>query len=103
MMRGQDVRFQSNGIDSNGYLAGLEQNDPKPGLVVIQEWWGLNEHIRGVNRRFAEQGFVALAPDLYHGKVVAEPNDAQKAAMELDRGRALQKRPLDWFYRYLGV
>ncbi len=91
MMRDQEVRFQSNGIDANGYLARLEQDDPGPGLVVIQEWWGLNEHIRDVTRRFAEQGFVALAPDLYHGKVVAEPDDAQKAAMELDRGHALQE------------
>jgi carboxymethylenebutenolidase len=90
-MRGQDIQFKSNSIDANGYLARPDQDDPGPGLVVIQEWWGLNEHIRNVTRRFADQGFVALAPDLYHGKVVAEPNDAQKAAMELDRGRALKE------------
>jgi carboxymethylenebutenolidase len=90
-MRGQDVIFKSNGSEANGYLARPDGDDPKPGVVVIQEWWGLNDHIRDIVRRFAEAGFVALAPDLYHGKIVKEPNDAQKAAMELDRGRAMKE------------
>ena len=87
-MRSQDVTFKSNGSEANGYFARPDSDQPGLGIVVIQEWWGLNDHIRDVTRRFAEQGFVALAPDLYHGKIVAEPNDAQKAAMELDRERA---------------
>ncbi len=63
-------------------------DEPKPGVVVIQEWWGLNAHIKDITHRLAAQGYVALAPDLYHGAVVAEPDDARKAAMEMDRERA---------------
>jgi carboxymethylenebutenolidase len=88
-MSGQNVQFSSNGSQASGYLSRPEGN--VPGVVVIQEWWGLNDHIRDIADRFAKAGFVALAPDLYHGKVVKEPNDAQKAAMELDRGRAMKE------------
>ncbi|MCC7445917.1 MAG: dienelactone hydrolase family protein [Anaerolineae bacterium] len=90
-MRTQNIQFPSNDQQGAGYLARPDSDEPKPGVVVIQEWWGLNAHIRDVTERFAKEGFVALAPDLYHGKVVAEPNDAQKAAMELDRSRAIQE------------
>ncbi len=55
------------------------------GPIVIQEWWGINANIKDIARRFADAGFVALAPDLYHGKVTAEPNEAQKAMMALDQ------------------
>ncbi len=90
-MRTQNVQFPSNGERGSGYLARPDLDEPKPGVIVIQEWWGLNAHIRDVTERIAQQGFVALAPDLYHGKTVAEPNDAQKAAMELDRARAMKE------------
>jgi carboxymethylenebutenolidase len=59
--------------------------------VVIQEWWGLNEHIKDVTRRFADEGFVALAPDLYHGVVTSEPDEARKQVMELDMMAAVQE------------
>ena len=48
--------------------------------MVIQEWWGLNEHVRDLCDRFAAEGFVALAPDLYHGKETKEPDEAGQAA-----------------------
>lgn len=66
-------------------------SNPRPGVVVIQEWWGLNEHIKDVTRRFAREGFVALAPDLYHGKVVSEPDEARKLVMELDTENAVRE------------
>ncbi len=57
-----------NGERCPGYFA--EPSEPgAPGLVVIQEWWGLNDHIKDVADRFAAEGFVALAPDLYHGEL----------------------------------
>jgi len=90
-MRGQDITFKSNGSEASGFLARPDTDDPKMGVVVIQEWWGLDAHIRDVTGRFAQAEFVALAPDLYHGKVAKEPNDAQKAAMELDRARAMKE------------
>ncbi len=72
-----------------GYLARPASDQPAPAVVVIQEWWGLNEHIKDVTRRFAREGFVALAPDLYHGVVVTEPNEARKLVMELDMEAAV--------------
>jgi carboxymethylenebutenolidase len=57
-------------------------------VVVIQEWWGLNDHVKAVADRFARQGFVALAPDLYHGTVTRSPDEAGKLLMALDIARA---------------
>ena len=88
-MPSETIQFPIDGGQAPGYLARPAKEDPKPGLVVIQEWWGLNAHMKDLTNRLANQGYVALTPDLYHGKVVSEPNDAQKAAMELDRGRAM--------------
>lgn len=84
---GDMVEFASNGGTALGYLARPESGSG-PGLVVIQEWWGLNDHIKEVADRFAAEGFVALAPDLYHGTVTEEPDEAGKEMMALDLGRA---------------
>ena len=59
--------------------------------MVIQEWWGLVPHIKDVADRFAREGFVALAPDLYHGQAADEPDEARKLAMALDAQRAVQE------------
>lgn len=72
-----------------GFLARETDAQPQPAVIVIQEWWGLNEHIKDVTRRFAEEGYVALAPDLYHGQVATEPDEARKLAMELGMGDAV--------------
>lgn len=74
-----------------GYLARPAGAEAKPAVVVIQEWWGLNDHIKDVARRFANAGYVALAPDLYHGVVVSEPNEARKLVMELDMAAAVKE------------
>jgi carboxymethylenebutenolidase len=71
------------GEELMGYLAYQTNAEARPAVIVIQEWWGLNEHIKDVTRRFAEAGYVALAPDLYHGVVTTEPDEARKQAMEL--------------------
>src|SRR6202142_450037 len=80
---GETVEFPSNGHTANGYLA-KPPSGRGPGVVVIQEWWGVNAHIRDLCDRFAAEGFVALAPDLYHGKETKEPDEAGKAAMALE-------------------
>jgi carboxymethylenebutenolidase len=83
---GEMIEFPSNGTTGEGYLA-TPGSGSGPGVVVIQEWWGLVDHIKDVCDRFAEAGFVALAPDLYHGKKVSEPDEAGKEmmAMQLDK------------------
>ena len=85
-MAGEMVTFPSNGQESQGYLA-KPSSGSGPGVIVIQEWWGLVPHIKDICERFAGEGFVALAPDLYHGKVTAEPDEAGKLmmAMKIDQ------------------
>jgi carboxymethylenebutenolidase len=79
---GESVPIQSNGGSTSGYLA-IPSTGKGPGVVVIQEWWGLVDHIRDICDRFAEEGFVALAPDLYHGEVAKSPDEAGKMMMAL--------------------
>jgi carboxymethylenebutenolidase len=84
---GQRVEFPSNGHTCSGYFAS-PASGKGPAVVVIQEWWGLVPHIEDLVERFAGEGFVALAPDLYHGKTTTSPDDAGKLLMELDIARA---------------
>ncbi|HXQ60719.1 MAG TPA: dienelactone hydrolase family protein [Acidimicrobiales bacterium] len=84
---GEMIEFPSNGSAGQGYLA-TPTSGSGPGVVVIQEWWGLVPHIVDVCDRFAAAGFVALAPDLYRGKKVTEPDEAGKEMMALQLDRA---------------
>jgi len=86
---GEMVEFPSNGSTGHGYLA-TPASGPGPGVVVIQEWWGLVPHVMEVCDRFAEAGFTALAPDLYAGKQAAlgEPDEAGKLMMAMELGKA---------------
>jgi carboxymethylenebutenolidase len=81
-MPGQMVEFPSNGGTANGYLS-EPASGKGPGVIVIQEWWGLVPHIKEVADRFAKEGFVALAPDLYHGETTKSPDEAGKLMMAL--------------------
>ena len=74
---GEVIEFASNGGTATGYLAMPVGGTGIP-LVVIQEWWGLVPHIEDVCERFAAEGFVALAPDLYRGETTTEPDEAGK-------------------------
>ena len=84
---GDNVTFASNGDTADGYLA-IPESGSGPGVVVIQEWWGLVPHITDLADRFAEAGYVALAPDLYHGVTTREPDEAGKLLMGLAMDRA---------------
>jgi carboxymethylenebutenolidase len=84
---GEIVEFTSNGGTAQGYLAVPPGGTGIP-LVVIQEWWGLVPHIEDVCDRFADEGFVALAPDLYHGKTTTEPDEAGKLMMAMNIDQA---------------
>jgi len=83
------IEFPSNGQTTPGYLAMPDDGGKHPAIVAIQEWWGLAPHIKDVVERFAREGFITLAPDLYHGLVAEEPDEARKLAMGLDRNRAV--------------
>lgn len=84
---GDMIEFESNGNLAVGYLA-LPEMGAGPGIIVIQEWWGLVPHIKEVADRLADAGFVALAPDLYHGATTSEPDDAGKMMMNMALERA---------------
>ncbi len=81
---GEIVEFKSNGGTCTGYLAGTSG----PGVIVIQEWWGLVPHITDIADRFAAEGFVALAPDMYHGEATDEPDLAGKLLMSMNLATA---------------
>jgi carboxymethylenebutenolidase len=86
-MPGKMVDFPSNGGTTQAYLA-TPQSGKGPGVLVIQEWWGLVPHIKRVADRFAAEGFSALAPDMYHGKTADEPDGAGKLFMALNIAQA---------------
>ena len=83
----QTVQFQRpDGVSVSGYLAEAER--PRGAGGVIQEWWGLNDQIRGVARRWADAGFTALVPDLYRGKSTVQAEEAHHLMSGLDFGQA---------------
>ena len=81
-MAEQMVNFSTNGGTTPGYLA-APKTGKGPGVIVIQEWWGLVPHIKDVCNRFAAEGFLALAPDLYHGQTTTSPDKASRFMMAL--------------------
>jgi carboxymethylenebutenolidase len=84
---GEMVSFPSNGAQGEGSLA-VPESGSGSGVIVIQEWWGLNDQIKSVAERLAGEGFVALAPDLYRGAHASEPDEAAKIMMSLNLERA---------------
>jgi carboxymethylenebutenolidase len=86
---GETVEFASNGNDASGYLA-RPSGGSGPGVIVIQEWWGVDESLRQQADRLASGGFTALAPDLYHGEVAGhdEMDKASQLMQSLPPDRA---------------
>jgi len=80
---GEMVTFPSNGGQAEGYL-GVPDAGQGPGVVVIQEWWGLNQQIKEVCDRYTTEGFVALAPDLYRGKQTTQADEAGQLMMAMN-------------------
>ena len=78
----QNTTFPSGDGTAHGYLA-LPESGTGPGVIVIQEWWGLTDHIADVTDRLAKEGFVALAPDLFGGKTAHDADEAGQLMMSL--------------------
>jgi len=88
-MVGKMVEYKRpDGKSVNGYLAEPQGGSHAPAMVVIQEWWGLQDQIKGVADKLAKQGYRALVPDLYRGKVALEANEAKHLMEGLDFGDA---------------
>jgi carboxymethylenebutenolidase len=91
---GEIIEFPSNGNTAHGYIAYPPYGpDSTPGIVVLQEWWGLVEQIKRTCDRLAEAGFTALAPDLYHGTTVplTEPDEAGTRMMAMSMEAAAKE------------
>src|ERR671936_3081851 len=91
-MPGTMVDFPANGRTASGYLA-TPAGGQGPGLILIQEWWGLVDHIKSVADRFANAGFGTLAPDLFHGKTTKSPDEAGKMLLRLHNPQAAEGLP----------
>ena len=74
---------------TTAFVAWPSGDDEAPAVIVIHEWWGLNGQIRGVARRLAQEGYVAIVSDLYHGQVAGDPEYAHELSRGLDEGKAL--------------
>jgi carboxymethylenebutenolidase len=85
------AQFPAGGKLAAAFLAEPQDGRSFPGLIVLQEFWGLNDHIKDVTERLAREGFVALAPDMYDGRVTKDPAEARQWLISLDQAQALAK------------
>jgi carboxymethylenebutenolidase len=96
----ETVSFKSGAEQASGFLVTPEGKGPFPAIVVIQEWWGLNDWVKEQARALAKEGYVALAVDLYRGKVTASQEEAHQLMMGTPPDRAI--RDLKAGFAYLG-
>jgi carboxymethylenebutenolidase len=87
---GRMIEFQADGRTAGGYLVEPEGKGPFAALIAVHEWWGLNDHVKDIAGRFAAQGYVTLAPDLYDGTVTRDSAKAGELMQGLNQERALQ-------------
>ena len=78
-IRETTVQFPSGNVTVRAYVAAPQTKEKRPAIIVIQEWWGLTDHIKDIARRYAAEGYVAIAPDLYSRLGYAQPTDAGEA------------------------
>jgi carboxymethylenebutenolidase len=89
-VRTETIAFRSGDETLSAYLAVPDSGAPHPALVVIHEWWGLNDWVKEQAQKFAEQGYMALAVDLYRGKVAYDPNLAYELSRGLPQDQAMR-------------
>jgi carboxymethylenebutenolidase len=88
--KGRMIEFTVGEKEAQGYIVGPSQGGVRPGLIVVHEWWGLNDHIKDIADRFAGEGFVVLAPDLYDGKIAKDADEAGRLMQGLNQDRAIE-------------
>ena len=99
--RGEMVSYPSGEETISGFLVLPEGAGPHPALVVIQEWWGLNDWVKEQAQKLADEGYVALAVDLYRGKVATNPEEAHELMRGMPQDRAI--RDLKATFAYLAA
>jgi carboxymethylenebutenolidase len=83
VLQRKTVHLPVNGSLLDGLIVRLDDSEKRPGIVLIQEWWGIEPHVVELAHKFAASGFVVFVPDHYHGRVVTEPDEAGKEMMML--------------------
>jgi len=81
-MTNETLQFETANGPTTAFVSLPDNNDGKA-VLVIQEWWGLNDHIKDIANRYAAEGFVAIAPDLYRGRLATNPEEAGKFMQSL--------------------
>ncbi len=81
-MKTETIEFNTANGATTAYVA-LPDAETDKAVILIHEWWGLNDHIKDVANRYANEGFIAIAPDLFRGKVTSDPNEASKLMHDL--------------------
>lgn len=81
VVRTSKIDLPVNGDNAYAFIAQPDDDAKHPGLVLIQEWWGIEPHVLDLAHKLAVEGFVVAVPDLYDGKVATEPNDAMRMMM----------------------
>lgn len=82
-MKTQTLNFSTANGDTTAFCALPDDADDAPAVILIQEWWGLNDHIKDIAGRYADEGFISIAPDLYRGKLAKDPEEAAAMMAEL--------------------
>ena len=97
-MKTETLSFTTSGGETSAYAATPDETkENTKAVILIQEWWGLNDHIKDIAGRYAEEGFICIAPDLYRGKVATNPAEASKMmnALEIEDGLDTIKNAMD--------
>jgi len=96
-MKTEILSFNTANGETTAFAAAPDNADGTKAVIVIQEWWGLNEHIKDIAQRYADEGFLAIAPDLYRGKLAANPQEAgaMMQALKIEDGLDTIKNAID--------
>jgi len=96
-MKTETLSFNTANGETTAFAAAPDNADGTKAVIVIQEWWGLNEHIKDIAQRYADEGFLAIAPDLYRGKIAANPQEAgaMMQALKIEDGLDTIKNAID--------
>jgi len=99
---GQDINDKVDGVDLRGYLSKPDGKGPFPAIIMIHEWWGLNNHIKQTADKLVKEGYVVFAVDLYKGKIATNPDEANRFMGEVkqDESIAVLNSAYKWLKKY---
>ncbi|HVE55289.1 MAG TPA: dienelactone hydrolase family protein [Pyrinomonadaceae bacterium] len=96
-MKTETLSFNTANGETTAFAAAPDNADGTKAVIVIQEWWGLNDHIKDITQRYADEGFLAIAPDLYRGRLATNPQEAgaMMQSLKIEDGLDTIKNAID--------